>query len=108
MQHKMVFTIKQRVFIVECYAKHNSWKRCAELLAQEFQTGRVLANPSAKAAMQNLVAKWRETGSVVNKNRNYPKRVRTPENIARVQESLEQSPTKSQRRLSVQVRIKRT
>ncbi|KAJ4451740.1 hypothetical protein ANN_03211 [Periplaneta americana] len=52
--------------------------------------------PPAKAAMQNLVEKWRETGSVANKNRNYPKRVRTPENIARVQESLKQSPTKSQ------------
>ncbi|KAJ4441295.1 hypothetical protein ANN_11149 [Periplaneta americana] len=58
--------------------------------------------------MQNLVTKWRETGSVENKTSNYPKRVRTPENIARVQESLEQSPTKSQRRLSVQVGIKRT
>ncbi|KAJ4433261.1 hypothetical protein ANN_15520 [Periplaneta americana] len=70
-------------------------------------TGRVLAKPPAKAAMQNLVAKWRGTGSVMNKNRNYPKRVRTPENIARVQESLEQSPMKSQRRLPVQVGIKR-
>ncbi|KAJ4438211.1 hypothetical protein ANN_14150 [Periplaneta americana] len=84
MQHKMVLTIKQRVFIVECYAKHNSWKICAELYAQDFQNGRVLAKPPAKTAMQNLVAKWRETGSVANKNRNYPKRVRTPENIARV------------------------
>ncbi|KAJ4434931.1 hypothetical protein ANN_23503 [Periplaneta americana] len=65
----MVLTIKQRVFIVECYAKHNSWKRCAELFAQEFQTGRVLAKPPAKAAMQNLVAKWRETDYVANKNR---------------------------------------
>ncbi|KAJ4444292.1 hypothetical protein ANN_06084 [Periplaneta americana] len=46
--------------------------------------------------------------TVANKNRNYPKRVLTPENIARVPESLEQSPTKSQRRLSVQVGIKRT
>ncbi|KAJ4429860.1 hypothetical protein ANN_22064 [Periplaneta americana] len=45
---------------------------------------------------------------MANKNRNYPKRVRTPENIVRLQESLEQSPTKSQRRLSVQVGIKRT
>ncbi|KAJ4447866.1 hypothetical protein ANN_09875 [Periplaneta americana] len=97
----MVFTIKQRVFIVECYAKHNLWERCAELFAQEFQTGRVLAKPPAIAAMQNLVAKLRETGSVANRNGNYPKRVRTPENISLVQESLEQSPTKSQRRLSV-------
>ncbi|KAJ4438182.1 hypothetical protein ANN_14121 [Periplaneta americana] len=67
MQHKMVLTIKQRVFIAECYAKHNSWKRCAELFAQEFQTGRVLVEAPAKTAMQNLVAKWRETDSVANK-----------------------------------------
>ncbi|KAJ4435062.1 hypothetical protein ANN_23636 [Periplaneta americana] len=84
MQHKMVLTMKQRVFIVECYGKHNSWKGYAELFAQEFQTGRVLAESPVNAAMQNLLAKWRETGSVANKNRNYPERVRTPENIARV------------------------
>ncbi|KAJ4443120.1 hypothetical protein ANN_04770 [Periplaneta americana] len=59
----------------------------------------------AQAAMLNLVAKWCETGSLANKNRNYPKRVRTPENFARVQENLEQNPTKLQRRLSVQVGI---
>ncbi|KAJ4446473.1 hypothetical protein ANN_13169 [Periplaneta americana] len=64
----MVLTIKQCVFIVECYAKHNSWGRSVKLFAQEFHTGLVLANPLAKAAMQNLVAKWSETGSVANKN----------------------------------------
>ncbi|KAJ4446207.1 hypothetical protein ANN_12901 [Periplaneta americana] len=36
--------------------------------------------------MQNFVAKWCETGSVVNKNRNYPKSVRTPENIAQMKD----------------------
>lgn len=74
MQRRMVLTIKERVFIVECYAKHNSWESCTELFAQEFQTGRVLAKLPAKAAIQNVVAKWNETGSVANKNRNYPKR----------------------------------
>ena len=67
-----------------------------------------MAKPSAKYAVQNLMAKWCETGSVGNKNRNYPKRVRTPENIAQVNDSLQNSPTKSQRRLSVQVGIKRS
>lgn len=60
----------------------------------------------ARTAMQNIVEKWQQMGSVANKNYKYPKRVRTPENIARGQESLEQCLTKSQRRLSVQVRIK--
>lgn len=78
MKHKMVLTLKQRDFIVKCYAEHNSWKTCAELFVQEFKNERVLAKPAAKSAMQNIVAKWRETGSVVNKNRNYPKRDRTP------------------------------
>ncbi|KAJ4444969.1 hypothetical protein ANN_06768 [Periplaneta americana] len=39
--------------------------------------------------------------TVANKNCNYLKRVRTSENISRMPESLEQSPTKSQRRLFV-------
>lgn len=55
--------------------------------------------------MENLVATCREKGSVTSKKRNYSKRVRTPENIARVQ-SLEQSPMKSQRLLTVQRGIK--
>ena len=96
----------QRIFIVECYAKHNSSKTCAELFAEEYMTGNVLAIPPAKFAMQNLVAKWRKTGSVLNQNRNYPKRIRTPKNIAKLKQSLEQSPTKSQRHLSMQVGIK--
>lgn len=57
--------------------------------------------------MQNLVAKLREKVSVLNKKSKYPKRVRTLENIVRVQEFLEQISTKSQRHLLVQVIIKR-
>ncbi|GFU38028.1 hypothetical protein NPIL_365251 [Nephila pilipes] len=91
----MVLTIKQRDFNVQCYVKHNLRKKCTELFVQESKNGRGLAKSPAKSTMQNLVVKWWETGSLANKNRNFPKRARTPENITQVNRSMEKTPTKS-------------
>ncbi|GFT42817.1 hypothetical protein NPIL_658291 [Nephila pilipes] len=75
----MVLKLKQRVFIAECYAKHNS---CAELFAQ---TSSKVCNAKFSGKMAQL------------KRETIRKRVRTPENIAQVKESLEKSPKKSKR-----------
>ena len=97
----MVLTVEQRVFVVESYVETKSWKQCGQWFAEKFNGVKV----PAKSAMQRLVVKWRQTGSVLNKSKNTPKRVRTPEKVAEVQQKMLQSPTKSTRRLSQETTI---
>lgn len=99
----MVLTVQQRVFIVECYVKTKSWKECDRLFVDKFKGVKV----PAKRSMQQIVAKWRETGSVLNKTKNIPKRVRTPENVDIIRQKIAQSPDKSTRRLSQETGISR-
>jgi hypothetical protein len=104
----MVLSVQQRVFLVETYAKYGSIKQCRELFSEKYAVGGQIAKPPVKLAIQDLVKKWRETGSVLNKKRSYQKRVCTPENIDSVENRMFQSPTKSTRRLSQQTGISRT
>lgn len=60
LKHNLVLTLKQRVFIVAFYTKHNSCKTYAELFEQEFKNGGVFSKPPAKYTMQNVLAKWRK------------------------------------------------
>lgn len=92
---QLKLTIKHWLFIVECYAKHISWKTSAKLFAIKFKNGNVLGETSINVCNGNFWGKLRETVSVSNKNCYYPKRVQTPENISQTKESLEQHPAKS-------------
>lgn len=83
-------------------------KRCAGLFAQEFKNGSVLIKPPEKSITQSLLSNWHKMVSSLNKKRNYLKRVRIPQSISQVNDSLIKSPRKSQLKLSVKVGIKRS
>lgn len=101
LKHKMVFTRKQRVFIAEYYAKHNSLETCVEQFAHKFKTIGVFEKLSVKSSTQHVVRKGRELGPVADKIRNNPRKVGTPKNTARLQGSLQQNSTNFQHHVSL-------
>lgn len=62
----------------------------------------------AKRNIQDLVKKWRATGSVGNATKNRQPLIRTPALVADIQQILAVSPSKSTRKLAQQARISRT
>ncbi|XP_028647974.1 uncharacterized protein LOC114643576 [Erpetoichthys calabaricus] len=95
----MIFSIPERVAIVELYVETRSFKKTRTSFAERYTNSPV---PS-KRTIQNLVKRWKETGSVADKQRVRQRTVRTPQLVAIIQERMTNNPETSTRRLSQQV-----
>jgi hypothetical protein len=100
----MPYSVKERVCIVEAYVRTGSFKETCDIFHEPFPD----AGISAKSTVQDLIAKWRAIGSVVNVKRNLLLCVRTPVAVANIQQRILASPKKSVRKLSQQSRVKQT
>lgn len=101
------YSTHQRTKIVEFYSATKSIVLTQRQFARDFGRRRI---PSKKT-IQRIIAKFRETGSVRNNNKGHsgpPISVRTPAKIDTLRDRLEESPRKSSRRLSQEVRISKT
>ena len=97
-------TIHQPVFVIESYFKTGSIKQTQ----QDFNAKFPGVNVPIKNAIQKLVKKFRDTGSVLNKKQtNYSRRVRNPEIAHLISQRMVASPRKSTRRLSQQCGVSR-
>ncbi|KAJ4448627.1 hypothetical protein ANN_00017 [Periplaneta americana] len=95
------YSIPQRVFIYDSYVRTESARTVRRLFQEKFPGVQV---PN-RSSIQRLVSKSRETGSVLDKKRRQPRTVLTEETLDNIGHALENSPTKSLRRLSQQMGI---
>lgn len=100
----MVFTLQQRIAIVEGYVRNGSIKEAQKSFIDKYPGTKA---PS-KRSVQVLVKKWRETGSVEKVQKQRPKLVQTPEVIHNILQQMIENPLNSTRKLSQQVGISRT
>ena len=100
----MVFSLQQRIVIVEAYLRTGLIKETQ----QEFLEKYPEIKAPAKRSVQSLIKKWRETGSVENVKKQRPKLVRTPEVVSNILQRISRSPQNSTRRPSQQVGLSRT
>ena len=100
----MVFLLQQRIVIVEAYLHIGSIKETQQAFLEKYPE----IKAPAKHSVQNLVKKWRKTGSVENVKKQRPKLVRTPKVVSDIQQRISRSPHKSTRRLSQQVGLSQT
>ena len=100
----MVFSLQQRIVIVEAYLRTGSIKETQQAFLEKYPEIRA----PAKRFVQSLLKKWRETGSVENVKKQRPKLVQTPEVVSDIQQRISRSPQKSTRKLSQQVGLSRT
>jgi hypothetical protein len=91
----MPYSLKERVCIVEGYVRTGSFKKTGDIFHEQFLDDSI----PAKNTVQDLIAKWRATGSVVNDKRNLLSCVRTPEAVANIQQRILASPKKRVRKL---------
>jgi hypothetical protein len=69
----MRLTVEERVFILESYLKTMSYAYCRQSFFEK--CGR---QGPVKSAVAKMIKKFRETGSLLDKNRNRQKSVLTP------------------------------
>ena len=100
----MLFSLQQRIVIVEAYLCTGSIKETQQAFLEKYPE----VKAQAKRSVQSLVKKRRETGSVENVKMQRPKLVRTPEVVSDIQQRISRSPQKSTRRLSQKVGLSRT
>ena len=100
----MIFSLQQRIAVVEAYLRTGSIKETQHAFLEKYPEKKA----PAKRYVQSLVKKWRETGSVENVKNQRPKLVRTPEVVSNIQQRIFRSSQKSTRRLSQQVSASRT
>ena len=100
----MVFSLQQRIVIVEAYLRTGSIKETQQAFLEKYPE----IKAPAKCSVQNCVKKWRETGSVENVKKQRPKVIRTPKVVSDIQQRISRSPQKSTQRLSQQVDLSRT
>jgi hypothetical protein len=95
----MVFTLKQRIFILECYIETRGYTDTAETYAQTFPE----TSGPYKSSIERLYDKLKAMGSVANVPRSgRPTTALTEEKVTDIQASITVSPRKSLRRLSQQ------
>jgi hypothetical protein len=61
----MPYSVKERVCIVEAYVRTGSFKETRDIFNEQFPD----VSKPAKSIVQDFMAKWRATGSVVNVKR---------------------------------------
>ncbi|XP_021921345.1 uncharacterized protein LOC110830569 isoform X2 [Zootermopsis nevadensis] len=94
----MVYSIKQRVFLVETYTKYSSYGRCRRKFFRHFPG---VCVPS-RSMIERLVKKFRSTGSVLDKKKNRKRSVLTEEKLDEIGALLEKSPRQSLASLAAQ------
>jgi hypothetical protein len=67
----MRLTVEEHVFILESYLKKMSYAHCRQSFFEKFRR-------PVKSAIAKIITKFRETGSLLDKNRNQQKSVLTP------------------------------
>ena len=65
--------MEERVFILESYLKTMSYAQCRQSLFEKFRR-----QAPVKSAIAKIIKKFRETGSLLDKNSNRQKSVLTP------------------------------
>ena len=96
----MRLTVEEHVFILEIHLKTMSYVHCRQRSFEKFRR-----QAPVKSAIAKTIKKFRETGSVLDKNRNRQKSVLTPGILQDIQTATKRSPHKSLRKLSTQVGI---
>jgi hypothetical protein len=97
----MRLTVEERVFILESYVVTMSYVHCR----QSFFFEKFRRQASVKSASAKIIKKFRETGSLLDKNRNWQKSLLTPGILQDIQMAITKSPHKSLRKLSAQTGI---
>ena len=69
----MLLTVEEHVFILESYLKTMSYAYGRQSLFEKFRR-----QAQVKSAITKMIKKFRETGSLLEKNRNRQKSVLTP------------------------------
>jgi hypothetical protein len=69
----MRLTVEERVFILESYLKTMSYAQCRQSFFETFRR-----QAPVKSAIAKMIKKFRETSSLLDKNRNRQKSVLTP------------------------------
>jgi hypothetical protein len=64
----MRLTVDERVFILESYLKTMSYAHCRQTFFEKFRK-----QAPVKSAIAKMIKKFRETGSLLDKNRNRQK-----------------------------------
>jgi hypothetical protein len=96
----MRLTVQERVFILESYLKTMSYAHCRQSFFEKFWR-----QAPVKSASENMIKKFHETGSLLDKNHNRQKSVLTPGIPQDIQTAITRSPHKSLRKLSAQTGI---
>jgi len=69
----MRLTVEECVFILESYLKTMSYAHCRQSFFEKFRR-----QAPVKSAIVKMIKKFRKTGSLLDKNRNWQKSVLTP------------------------------
>jgi hypothetical protein len=69
----MLLTVEECVFILESYLKTMSYAHCRQSFFEKFRR-----QTPVKSAIAKIIKKFRETNSLLDKNRNPHKSVLTP------------------------------
>jgi hypothetical protein len=93
--------VEERVFILESCLKTMSYAHCRQSFFEKFRR----QAPVKSAIMKMIKRKFRETGSLLDKNRNRQNSVLTPGILQDIQTALTRSPHKSLRKLSAQTGV---
>ena len=97
----MVFSLEQRIFIVEFYFKTLSCNDVRNLFSNKYGT----VNPPSNDTIWNVVRKFKETGSVKNREKNRTKSVLNEDCIQEIRDKIIDDPHTSIRKLSSQMNI---
>jgi len=79
----MRLTVEERVFVLESYLKMMSYAHCRQSFFEKFRR-----QAPVKSAIAKIIKKFRETGSLLDKNRNRQKSVLTPGILQDVQTAI--------------------
>jgi hypothetical protein len=96
----MQLTVEERVFILESYLKTMSYAHCRQSFFEKFRR-----QAPVKSAIAKMIKKFRETSSLLDKNRNRQKSVLTSGILQDIQTAITRSPHKSLQKLSAQTGI---
>jgi hypothetical protein len=92
--------MEECVFILENYLKKISYVHCRQSFVEKF--GR---QAPVKSAIAKMIKKFRETGSLLDKNRNQRRSVLTPGILQDIQTAIIRSPHKSLRKVNTQTGV---
>ena len=79
----MRLRVEEHVFTLESYLKTMSYAHCIQRFFEKFRR-----QASVKSAIAKMIKKFRETGSLVDKNRNRQKSVSTPGILQDIQKAI--------------------